>query len=323
MRLKTRGIVVGVLAVVLCIAWGKILLDRHGQAQRQQREEQARIHLAMLLAPKPGPGKGAFDTFFTETSERSQRDAMTRLLALTPKQIEAAKGPAADAYDISKQIFHIYVPEAVAAEAPLGVIYYLGYKEANTYPSEWKQTLDEKRLIFISPKSNQRPDWQQAAIALDAIQNLKKEYTIDEKRIYLFDYPDVPGLIGLQMSFALPDIFSGFVHINRLQHFRPVAVPNSRNMYPPTLAPPPASAVAISKTRPHAFVLQDDFFVQPDGTDRRPLFEAAYKRDGFKKLLFINIKDREELHYPNFHGPWLQQVLEFLEPSPTTQPKPA
>jgi hypothetical protein len=203
----------------------------------------------------------------------------------------------------------------------------MGYKEANTHPPEWKQTLDERRLIFISPKTNQRPDWQQAAIALDAIQNLKKQYTIDEKRIYLFDYPDVPGLIGLQMGFALPDVFSGFVHINRLQHFRPVAVPNSRNMYPPSLATPPVSALTVSKTRPHAFVLEDDFFVQPDGIDRRPLFEAGYQRDGFKKLLFINIKDREELHYPNFHGPWLQQVLEFLESSPTTspttQPKPA
>jgi hypothetical protein len=307
----------------------KILFDRYDLAQRRQLEDPqqlrppvARVQPVLEPAPKAGPGKGDFETFFTEHSPLSQRDELTRKLALTPKQLDAAKDAAAEAYDLSKQIFRIYVPETAPADAPLGVIYYVGYKPTDAYPPQWKQTLDEKRLIFISPRTLPHPDWQQAAVALDAIHNLKKQYVIDEKRVYLFDYPDLPGSIGLQMSFSLADVFSGFAHLNRLQHYRPVPVPSLRSAYPPVLLMPPAALLSVSKTRPHAFVLEDDFFIQPNAPDRRPLFQAAYRRDGFTRLLFIDIHDREELHFPNFHGPWLRQVLEFFEPASTSQPQP-
>jgi hypothetical protein len=297
-------VVVGTAAVAI------FMLDRRAAAPRENAPVVKRVVIADPPPPRFGPGKGEFDTYFTERDESGTSAELTRRLALQPAQLETMKAPDAATYDIAKQIFRIYVPDNYVADVPHGVIYYLGYKETSEIPPPWKQPLNEQHLIFISPKSIARPDWQQAAIALDALTNLKKQYAIDPKRVYLFEYPDRPALVGLQMGLGMADV--GFAHINRLQHYRPVQVPESRNMYAPQLGTPPADLLEKSKSRPHAFVLQDSFFMKDGQPDRRPMLQAALKRDGFPHLLFINIADPEELHYPNFHGPWLGQVLTFL-----------
>lgn len=273
---------------------------------------QSRSNAAQPAGPKAWPGIGEFDTFFTERSPLSRKDELTRRLVFRPEQTAAMKDPAGDTYDVTKQSFRIYVPDDYKAGVPHGVIYYLGYKDATQIPSAWKETLKQQHLIYITPRSIARPEWQHAAVALDAIEGLKKQYTIDTKRIYLFEFPDRPGLIGLQMGLGLPDVFTGVVHINRLEHYKAVAIPERRVAYPAALGQPPNDLLAMSKRLPHAFVLQNSVFAAQNGLDKRTYFEPALKRDGFTQTLFISIADPEELHYPNFRGPWLGQVLEWL-----------
>lgn len=317
MKLKPRTILVGVAALAIWGAATKFYLDWQAENRQAEQRRAERPKSAPAAPPKLGPGIGDFETYFTEQHQLSTKLELTRRLMLRPKQLEPtthpdiAPGVAEDSCEISKQIYRIYVPENYTAEVPHGIIYYLGYKDTTAMPFPWKPTLDEKHLIFISIRNIIRPDWQHAAAALDAVHNLKKQYTIDPRRVYLYEFPT--GIVGQQMGLGLPDIFTGFVHINRLDHYRSVRVTGQNLAYSPQLGAPSPELLASSKARPHAFVLQDNFYIRPGVPDKRIYFRPALEIDGFTRLLFLNITDPEELHYPNFHGPWLAQVLEFLE----------
>lgn len=316
MAIKPRRIVFLILGIGIWAAAVKLYLDAKSE---ERREEEARTQRNEPTPPKFGPGLGNFETYFAEQHPLSNREELMRRLALRPRQLEPTTNPAMapgvteDSYDLSRQSYCIYVPENYSAQVPHGVIYYIGYKDTTSMPPRWKETLDERHLIFISIRNCVRPEWQHAAVALDAVHNLKKQYTIDDKRIYLFEFPNNPGLVGLQMGLGLPDVFSGFVHINRLEHYRNVTIAGQGRYFPAQVGMPPPDLLTVSMKKPHAFVLQNNFFVRPNTIDRRSHFQNALRRDGFERVLFIDIADPEHLHYPNFHGPWLAETLEFLE----------
>lgn len=321
MALKPRNVIVGIVALAV---WGgaiKMYLDYREANKLEAQKEAARAEARKpkpVVPPKFGPGIGDFETYFNEQHPLSKKIELSRRLALRPPQLAPttapgiAPGVTEDSYDIAQQIYRIYVPDNYSPQVPHGIIYYLGYKDTLGYPAPWKQTLDEKHLIFISIRSSIRPEWQHAAAALDAVANLKKQYTIDEKRIYLFDFPDQSGLIGLQMGLGLPDIFTGFVHIDRLNFYRPVPVPGTNQVFRAGLGAAPADLLAAAKNRPQAFVIRPTA-AQPGAPNRTELFKAAFEQEGFTKLLMINLTDPEEVHYPNFHGAWLGQTLAFIE----------
>lgn len=320
--MKPRSVVVGIISLALCGFAVKAFMDFRAVQQIEAQKEAARAEARKPAPPPPppkyGPGKGDFETYFNEQHTLSNKIELSRRLMLRPQQLAPTTGPGLapgvqeDTYDVSQQIYRIYVPENYTPAVPHGIIYYLAYKDTHGYPAPWKATLDSKHLIFISVRSKVRPDWQHAAAALDAVANLKKQYTIDEKRVYLFAFPDAPGLIGLQMGLGLADIFTGFVHIDRQQFYRPVRVPGMNQMYGASLGAPPADLLTSAKNRPQAFVMRGSP-VQPGAPDRSALFKAAFEEEGFSKLMLITLKDPEEVHYPNFHGPWLEQTLAFLE----------
>jgi hypothetical protein len=324
-----RKVIVGVVALLVWgVAIGVFVYRRAEDQRAEKRRSEARV-VTPPPKPKLGPGRGEFDTYFDQRHPLSNKPEMMRRLSIregnppatrpgqsTPPGYVAASG---DDYDITKEIFHIYVPPGYSEATPHGVIYYLGYKPTSAMPAAWQDTLDRLHLIFITPQASSQPDWQKAAIALDALHNLRKQYSLDEKRLYLFAFPDLPGQVGNQMTFGLADQYTGFVAIYREAYFRPVLTPGSNRYWPPQILPPPRELLATAMTRPYVFV-QDPPPPDPQWMDHAKALAGTMIRDGFPRVMEMKLNDREEVHYPNFHGPWLERVIAFLDGSPTTAP---
>lgn len=272
----------------------------------------------IAIAQTPADSKrGEFDITFTERSPLSKQADLLKRLGEKPDA-------AGEDYDLSKNGYKIYLPKNYDPAVPHGIIYYLGYKDTVATPPKWQPIMDRTHLIFISTLSAAQTDWQRAGLALDAVHNLKKRYTIDDKRIYLIGFPQPPGSIPQRTGMAFADLFTGFVHINFLLNYRQVQVPGTRSYFQPRFSIPPGAPMALARQRRYVFIADPGQVPPPGQPDAFGLTISAYEQDGFKNTLRINLADREDAHYPNMSEPWFEKLIAFLDtPSPAAKPASA
>lgn len=135
-----------------------------------------------------GPKTGELDLTFTQRSPLSSPAAMAERLDLKLSDLGAD-------YDLSQRPFKAYVPSNYDPKVPVGIFVYLGYKDSSDTPPLWDPVLEKHHLIFITPVchsgthyANAVPVWQSVGLAFDAVENLKRQYSIDTKRIYLMGW---------------------------------------------------------------------------------------------------------------------------------------
>lgn len=259
---------------------------------------------------------GQFDLTFTQRSPLRPPKELADRLNLKPSEM-------GDDYDLSKCTFKTYVPANYDPSVPLGIFVYLGYKPSPSIPPLWPPILDKTHLIFITPVWHSGrmyppaiPLWQSVGVALDAVDNLKKQYAIDGKRIYQMSW----NLGATQTALATSDVFTGFVITLDQSWWQPIRAANG-GYYPSNFAAPPGRLYSLAKSRP--FVLIDDKS-SDELANQIALKRAAMQRQSFLYLLQIRLSLNDDLHYPNFSVDWFgQQVLPFLDKYSSSAPAPA
>jgi hypothetical protein len=246
---------------------------------------------------------GAFDITFTQRSPQSTPSELARRLNLKPRDV-------ANDYDLSKRPYRIYVPKNYDPAMPCGIFVYLGYKDSVSTPPTWNAALDRAHMIFITPVChsgahypNPVPLWQSVGMALDAVYNLKKQYAIDDRRIYMMSITDD----GLSEAIAMSDAFRGFLISDVYRFWRTIPVGNG-GYYLPDMAAPPDDMLSSARNC--------SFFVIDEGDDpvRRKLVLGAMQEDGFQSPTVVPLSIITDLHYPNFAVDWLQKkALPFLD----------
>ena len=259
--------------------------------------------------PAGGPKTGDFDIVFTQRSPLSARAELAQRLNLKESDM-------GDDYDLSKRPFKIYVPSNYDPSAPVGIFVYLGYKDSIATPPQWHALLDKSHLIFITPTTHSGeqyppavPRWQTIGQALDAVDNLKKLYHVDEKRIYEMAWAQEATPTAL----ASADVFTGFVITADVGWFRRIYVGNM--YYNPTFSPPEGRFISLALPHPFVLISQKGNDDSAQGIARKA---AEMKREDFDHILQISLSLGDDLHCPNLTTNWLtDEALPFLDKNAT------
>jgi hypothetical protein len=247
---------------------------------------------------------GELDLTFTQRSPLSTRKELARRLNLKLSEL-------GEDYDLATRPFKVYVPPNYNPAVPHGVFVYLGYKDSVSVATPWEPVFDKSHLIFVTPVChhgeaypNEVPAWQTMGLAFDAVENLKRLYNVDTRRLYLMSFHDQ----SLRMSFGAADVFTGFLSRNDYTYCQKMVLPD-RRVYEPGFPPPPSPLLTYAKRR--AIVLLDESFTDPDQPPQ--LNVICMKRDGFSHVMG-EATTIDDVHFPDLKPEWFEgTVLPFLD----------
>jgi hypothetical protein len=282
-----RGIILGFVAAA-AICWG------------------APCQGADVPSTQPGGAArtGDFDLNFAQRSPLSSRQELA-------SRFNFKLADMGDDYDLTKCVFKTYVPANYDPSVPVGIFVYLGYKGSVATPPLWHPVLDRHHLIFISPAWHSGklyppaiPLWQATGLAIDAVDNLKKQYSIDGKRVYLMNWNEG----SMQQAFATSDIFTGYVVAFDQEWWQRIWISNTQ-YYDPTFSLGSAHLYALAK--PHPFVFLDDKSDE-NGTQFGYQLKAMARED-FEHVTHLQSSLMGQLHYPMLTTDWFEQALGYLD----------
>jgi hypothetical protein len=109
--------------------------------------------------------------------------------------------------DISGQTFEVYVPNNYKPNTAFGLFVWTGVSDMRP---DWEGVFAHHKLIVVDANIRKRPGQFLGTYTwcLDAVDNLKSVYNIDDKRIYLSGF-SAGGSFAAGMMRAFPDVFSG------------------------------------------------------------------------------------------------------------------
>src|SRR4051794_4656814 len=129
--------------------------------------------------PDAKPQTGTFTVNFTD------RSPMSAPAELRKRVGESAAAAGGLDYDLAQVPFVVHVPPDYDASQPYGVVFLLNFMTTKDAPTPWLPLLAQKHLIFVAAEPNAQPAATRAGLALDAIDNLKRRYAIDESRLFV------------------------------------------------------------------------------------------------------------------------------------------
>jgi hypothetical protein len=131
------------------------------------------------------PKLGGYQTTFAERSPLSAMTEISRHMGFSLKALEATQFE--KDYDLSGESFEVYAPESYKPEEKWGLIVWINAGNSGRPPEVFIPLLAKHKLLWIGPNNvqNDRAYWCRIGLAIDAAQNMKKRYTIDETRVYV------------------------------------------------------------------------------------------------------------------------------------------
>ncbi len=139
---------------------------------------------------------------------------------------------------------------------------------------------------------------------MDAVYNLKHQYAIDDRRVYLMSW--TAG--SMRTSLATADVFTGFI-VTYDQSWCE-AIRSGNLIYPSRFPRLPAELMRDAKRLP--FFLIDDKSVEL--AKEIELTAGAMGNRGFEHVMQIGLSSGDDVHYPNFKTEWFsEQALPFLD----------
>lgn len=259
------------------------------------------------------PKTGEFTTTFADRSPLSAPKVVAQRLGV--KAVEPAD------YGLATEPFVVWVPDDYAPERPHGVVVLMNYKATAASPEPVLPLFKERHLIFVAAKAVAQPAWVKAGLAVDAVHNLKRQYAVDDARVYLLSFDHGNGVgpgAGQLAALAFADVFTGSFHSQGLLAWKPMRAANG-GTYKAKAPVPVGQYAGLARTRPIVLAHQ-----QLD--EYRALADRFVRQDGFRQVKTMTVS-AEQAHYPNYTADWLTEVLTFLDDNrpkpPPAKPAPA
>jgi hypothetical protein len=246
------------------------------------------------------PRVGSFSTSFTERSPLSSMKEFTGRCKWTVEQIKKVD-PAGGEYDLPKESFRVHVPQGSKPGAPHGLLVYISAGNDGSPSPDWIPILEKHDLIWIgaNQSGNERLVWYRTNLALDAVHNLKKLYTIDEERIYVSGESG-GGRSASRTALGYPDVFSGGVFMIGCDYFRNVkSLEAGKSSFFPAQFPEPAKALLTRAKTQNRFVI----LTGEKDMNRNACLSAvaAFKED---KFVHVSVLDLPGMGHQRPTGPY-------------------
>ena len=115
-------------------------------------------------------------------------------------------------YDVSLEKFDIIVPKKYKKGDPHGLFIWVSPSPAPSISPEWEAVLAEKKLIFVGAHNsgNNREVFARMRMAVDANDNMRELYDIDDKRVYVSGFSG-GGRVASMLGVTYADMFTGAI----------------------------------------------------------------------------------------------------------------
>ncbi len=158
--------------------------------------------------PAKVPSTGHVTLTFSERGSLSQLAEVCRRLDidLQSKSLAASVKATANQYDPAKEKMEAFIPPNYKSGVPHGLFVWAGVGPLS--PS-WYDVFVRHRLVAISAiPANAAVGFSRVRLPLDAVQNMKQRYTIDESRVYIAGFSAGAGAAA-HLICGFPDVFHG------------------------------------------------------------------------------------------------------------------
>lgn len=275
--------------------------------------------LAISADPIKPAQQGIFETRFEERSPHSDRDQMA---AITHWRIETMP-----TYDVANHAFQLVVPESYDGSEAYGLLVFIHPNNKVSldrfFGRSLKQVLAKHKLIWVSYSDAGNPVMPniRLGLALDAVHNVKKQYRIDDRRVY------VSGLSGggrmtCMSAVYYPQVFTGAVPIVGSLYFRDVKLPEDPELRKLIKAKSlegkthwtrglfvPKSAVLRKMKQQQRWVMlagETDYNMP----EMRAHYEQGLKGDAFEHAHYLEVPGMGHA-YPN--AEWYEKAIVLLD----------
>ena len=229
----------------------------------------------------------------------------------TPRNFAERFGWEGPRYNLLKESFSVYVPEDYQPDTPYGLFVWISPTESGAVPQPgMKAILDKHRLIWIGANNagNSRvPFWHRFGLALDAAENMKRRYRIDDGRIYVGGFSG-GGRSASVVAIGFPEVFQGGLYAMGCNYFRRIPVANTPGKYYSHFQEPTAQILHTVMNR-NRYV-----FFTGSGDFNRDETKATYDRylgDGFKHVTYIETPGLD--HRLPADVNWFEESVVFLD----------
>src|SRR5437763_378787 len=119
--------------------------------------------------------------------DRSPLSDPVKICKRTGWNLETIKKQIDPTYDPATETYETYVPADYAGAEPYGLFVWVSAGPRGDVKGDWKEILDKHKLIWIGANNsgNPRAMLVRVGLALDIAAAAKKQYKIDDRRVYV------------------------------------------------------------------------------------------------------------------------------------------
>lgn len=252
---------------------------------------------------------GRFRTALTERSPLSGVATYLERFGMPEKDLQATD-PANGEYDLSQESFAVFVPESYDGSEPYGLFVYVSPTPLGGFRNpEFERVLTERKMIWVGAhqSGNGRWGWYRTGLALDAVHNLSRLYSIDAEKVYVGGYSG-GGRVASQLTMLYPDVFRGGFFLYGCDYFEQLPVPDRPGASWPARFPAPQKQALQELKSDSSFVfLTGDRDFNRSQTKR---IYTAMRDSGFQRLSYLQIPEAD--HYFGLPPEWFARGLDAL-----------
>lgn len=210
-------------------------------------------------------------------------------------------------YDVSKEQFDVLVPKAYKKTEPYGLFIWVSPGNGVGLPKEWEKVLADKKLIAIGARNsgNNRDVFDRMRLALDANDNLRNLFNVDDKRVYVSGFSGgsrVASMLGVTYA----DMFTGALCFMGVNFYEPTFDKDKKEVFQARYIPNQEVLELAKQECRYVMVTGEKDFNLANTT---AVFEA-FKSSGFKAAEMYNVPAQG--HQPP-SADWLKKGIEFLD----------
>lgn len=211
-------------------------------------------------------------------------------------------------YDVSMEKYDIIVPKKYKKGVPHGLFIWVSPSNAPSIPAEWEAVLAEKKLIFVGAHNsgNNREVFARMRMAVDANDNLRSLFDIDDKRVYVSGFSG-GGRVASMLGVTYADMFTGTIAFMGTNFYTDIVSLDKKEVFEARYIPhEEIAALAKAEGRYVLVTGEKDFNLG----NTSAVFENGFKKEGFKHVDLINVPGQG--HQPP-QAEWLKKAIEFLD----------
>ena len=211
-------------------------------------------------------------------------------------------------YNVSMEKYDIIVPKKYKKGDPHGLFIWVSPSPAPSISPEWEAVLAEKKLIFVGAHNsgNNREVFARMRMAVDANDNMRELYDIDDKRVYVSGFSGgarVASMLGVTYA----DMFTGAIAFMGVNFYTDIVSLDKTEVFEARYIPHEEIAALAKAERRYVLVTgEKDFNLK----NTSAVFENGFKKEGFKSVELINVPGQG--HQPP-KAEWLKKAIEFLD----------